>query len=134
MGLQTKRKREHESIQDVMGRMGPAVEERREAIRKELLSESLDEMLANSGSTIRARIMDLYEEGQRQMCLVLQEALSSIHIAGDGWTAPNALGIFGIVGHFTNEEGTLQALLLALVEVKGAHTGEQIATQMFQAR
>ena len=49
----------------------------------------------------------------------------------DSWTAPNALEIFGIVGHFTNEEEKLQALLLALVEVEGAHTGEQLAAHMF---
>ena len=150
--------------------MGPAVEERRNAIRRKLLSESLDketleylfvqtailcdlpfnlvrnhtfrtwleyvnsaanDLLPNSGSTIRAGIMSLYEERQRRICLILQDALSSIHISCDGWTTSNALEIFGIVGHFTNEEGRLQALLLALVEVEGAHTGEQLAAHMF---
>ena len=169
-GVQNKRKRENESIKDVVKRMGPAVEERRDAIRKKLLSESLDketleylfvqtvilcdlsfnlvqnhtfrtwleyvnsaanDLLRNSGSTIRNRIMSLHQEGQRRICLVLQDALSSIHILCDGWTTPNALGIFGIVGHFTNEEGKLQALLLALVEVEGAHTGEQLAAHIF---
>ena len=169
-GVQNKRKQGNESIKNVVKRMGPAVEERRNAIRKKLLSESLDketleylfaqtvilcnlpfnlvqnhtfrtwleyvnsaanDLLPNSDSTIRAKIMSLYEEGQRRICLVLQDALSSIHISFDGWTAPNALGIFGIFGHFTNEEGRLQALLLALVEVEGAHTGEQLAAHMF---
>ena len=169
-GVQNKRKRENESIKDVIKRMRPAVAERRDAIRKELLSENLDkktleyfyiqtviqcdlpfslvqnhtfrtwlqyvnsvtnDLFPNSGSTIWARIMSLYEEGQRRICLVLQEALSSIHISCDGWTTPDAIGIFGIVGHFTDEEGRLQALLLAMVEVEGAHTGEQLATQMF---
>ena len=41
-GVQNKRKRENKSIKDVVKRMGPAVEERRDAIWKELLSESLD--------------------------------------------------------------------------------------------
>ena len=40
--MQNKRKRENESIKDVIKRMGPAVAERRDAIRKELLSENLD--------------------------------------------------------------------------------------------
>ncbi len=75
--------------------------------------------------------MNLYEEGQRRICLVLQDGLSSIHISCDGWTPPNALGIFGIVGYFTNEEGRLQALLLPLVEVEGAYTGEQLAAHIF---
>ena len=168
-GVQQKHKREHESIKDVVRRMGPAAQERRDAIRKELLREHLDkdtleylfvqtvilcdlpfslvqnhffctwleyvnsvanELLPNSGTTIRPRIMSLYQEGQRRICLVLQDALSSIHISCDGCIAPNSLGIFGIVGHFTDEEGTLQALLLALVEIKGVHSGEQLATHM----
>ena len=96
----------------------------------EYVNSAANELLLNSGSTIRTRIMSLYEEGQRRICLVLQDALSSIHISCDGWTGPNALGIFGIGGHFTDEEGTLQALLLALVEIKGVHSGEQLATHM----
>lgn len=35
-GLKTKRKREHENIKDVIRRIGPAVKEQREEIRKEL--------------------------------------------------------------------------------------------------
>ncbi len=63
--------------------------------------------------------------------MVLQDALSSIHILCDGWTSLNTLGIFEIVGHFTNEEGRLLALLLALVEIEEANTGEQLAAYMF---
>ena len=33
--------------------------------------------------------------------------------------------------HFINEEGKLQALLLTLIEIERAHTGEQLAVQMF---
>lgn len=77
-----------------------------------------NDLLPNSGLTIWARIMSLYEKGQRRIYLVLQEALSSIHISYNGWTTPNTIGIFGIVGHFTDKEGRLQALLLVMVEVE----------------
>ncbi len=169
-GVQNKRKRENERIKDVVKRMGPAVEERRNAFRKKLLSESLDketleylfvltvilcdhhfnlvqnhtfptwleyvnsaanDFLPNSCSTIRARMMSLYEEGQRRIYLVLQDALSSIHISYDVWTSPNDLEILGIVSHLTNEERRLQALLLALVKVERAHTGKQVDAHIF---
>ncbi len=68
--------------------------------------------------------MSLYEEKQRRICLILQDALLSIHISCYCWTLPNTFEIFGIVGHFTDGEKILQALLLALVEVKEAYTGE----------
>lgn len=38
--------------------------------------------------------------------------------------------IFGIIGHFTNKEGTLQALLLVLVEIERVLSREQLATHM----
>ena len=57
--------------------------------------------------------------------------LYPLFIFCDGWIAPNALEDFRYVGHFTNEKKKLQALLLALVEVEGAHTGEQLAAYIF---
>lgn len=48
--------------------------------------------------------MSLYEEGKRRNCLVLQDALSSIHISCNKWTSPNRLDIIGVVGHFTTED------------------------------
>lgn len=44
----------------------------------------------------------------------------------------NGLGILGVVGHFTDEDGNLQTLLLSLIEIEGAHTGEQFAQEIFQ--
>ncbi len=168
--VQDKLKWENQSIKDAVKRMGPAVEEWRNAIQKKLLSGSLDKeileylfvqtvilcdlpfnliqnycfrtwleyvnsaannLLPNSNSTIRARIMGLYEEEQCRICLVLQDALSSIYILCDRGTSPNALGLFGIVDNFTNEVRRLQVLLLALVEVEGANTGEQLALHIF---
>lgn len=98
----------------------------------EYINPTANEILPDSHSTICSRIMSLYEEGKRRICLVLQDALSSIHISCDGWTSPNGLGIMGVVGHFTNEDGNLQASLLSLLEIQGAHTGEQLATEIFQ--
>ena len=42
MGVQNKRKQENKSIKDVIKRMGPAIKEWKDVIRKELLSKSLD--------------------------------------------------------------------------------------------
>ncbi len=63
--------------------------------------------------------------------MVLWNILLSIHILCDGWTTPNTLGIFRIVRHFIDEKRRLQALLLALIEIEGKHTEEQLAVNMF---
>lgn len=75
--------------------------------------------------------MSLYKEELRHICLILQDVLSSIYILCDSWTAPNALRIFRIIGHFINKEAKPQALLLALVQVEKAQMREQLAVHMF---
>ena len=72
--------------------------------------------------------MSLYKDGQRQIILVLQDALSSIYISFDSCISPSALGIFEIVGHFTDEKRRLQALLLAFIGVEETYTRDQLAT------
>ena len=57
------------------------------------------------------------------MALILQAAPSSIHITCNAWTTPNHIGVWGIVGHFTSEEGVLCDLLLSLSEQQGSHSG-----------
>ncbi len=71
--------------------------------------------------------MELYAEGKRRVSFMLQAALSSIHITCDGWTTPNLLGAWGVVSHFTSEEGLLRELLLSLSEQEGSHSGQNQA-------
>ena len=95
------------------------------------MSSVANDLLPNLSSTIQTKIMSLYEEKHRRICLVFQEVLLFMHISYDGLTTPNAIGIFGIIGHFTDEKRRLQAFLLIIVEVERAHTGKQLVTQMF---
>lgn len=67
--------------------------------------------------------MNLFTEGKRRIFLMLQSALSSIHITCDAWTTPKHLGAWGIIGHFTSENRSLHDLLLSLSEQEGSHSG-----------
>ena len=71
--------------------------------------------------------MELYAEGKRRVSFMLQAALSSIHITCDAWTIPNHLGAWGVVSHFTSEEGLLRELLLSLSEQEGSYSGQNQA-------
>ena len=89
----------------------------------EYINPAANTALPNSHNTIRSRVMELYQEGKQRVASILQAALSSIHITCDAWTTPNHIGAWGIVGHFTSEEGVLCDLLLSLSEQQGSHSG-----------
>lgn len=89
----------------------------------EYINSAANTALPNSNNTIRSRVMELYQEGKQRVALILQAALSSVHITCDSWTTPNHIGAWGLVSHFTSEEGVLCELLLSLSEQQGSHSG-----------
>ena len=56
----------------------------------------------------------------------LQHSQSCIHLSLDSWTSGNHLSILGVIGH-TIVGGQLQEYVLALQEIQGRHTGENLA-------
>ena len=56
----------------------------------------------------------------------LQDSQSCIHLSLDSWTSGNHLSILGVIGH-TIVGGQLQEYVLALQEIQGRHTGENLA-------
>ncbi len=80
------------------------------------------------------RIISLlfFYEAQRRIRDMLLASQSSIHITQDIWTSPNYFGVLAITAHFTDEEGTLQDLMLAMDEIEGVYSGQNIASYMLQ--
>lgn len=87
------------------------------------INPATNSLLPDSHNIIRSQFMDLFTEGRRPISLMLQSAPSSIYITCDAWTTPNHLSAWGIVGHFTSEDGSLHDLLLSLSEQEGSHSG-----------
>jgi hypothetical protein len=59
---------------------------------------------------------------------LLASAISIIHISFDRWTTKGGKrGFLGVVAHFANAHGKLRDLLIALPQLTGAHTGENMA-------
>jgi hypothetical protein len=74
-----------------------------------------------------------YEDIKEQhIKLVLRKARTKIHISCDLWTSPNSLAILGITAQFINESGNLKSLVLALKEVDGEHSGENMSKYVHQ--
>ena len=59
--------------------------------------------------------------------MALRQARSKIHISCDLWTSPNSKAILGITAQFVNKAGKLTSLVLALKEVVGEHSGENMS-------
>jgi len=86
-----------------------------------------DNLLPNSRTTVGAWVRRTLEEEKLEIKLQLQAALSSIHFTIDTWTSPNHLGLLGLVAHYTSDDGKLKHALIALQEIQGQHSGQNLA-------
>jgi hypothetical protein len=57
----------------------------------------------------------------------MRDAHTNISISFDLWSSPSYLTILGIVGHFIDKNGQRRSAVLALREVDGEHSGENMA-------
>jgi hypothetical protein len=55
---------------------------------------------------------------------------SKIHISFDLWTSPNIHAIIAVVAHFLSPELQLRHVLLAVREIEGSHSGENMAESL----
>ena len=91
------------------------------------LNSAVDGYLVKTGNSIRDWVEDDFLEAKGLVVGVLARALSKIHISCDLWTSPNGYAMCGVAAHFIGHQGHVQAVLLALRKMTGAHSGEQIA-------
>lgn len=78
--------------------------------------------------SVRQYVLRLYNHLQPRVVYELSKALSRIHVSFDGWTTKGGKrGYLGIVAHYVNHEGNLVDLPIALPQLMGAHSGENMA-------
>jgi hypothetical protein len=84
--------------------------------------------LWQSYKSVRQYVMRLYNHLQPRVVYELSKALSRIHVSFDGWTTKGGKrGYLGIVAHYVNRDGNLVDLPIALPQLMGAHSGENMA-------
>lgn len=96
------------------------------------VNPAASDLLPESDSTIRQDVLECHSRLQADVKQRLQSALSSVHITCDLWTSANRLGLLGVVAHCVDEDGVPRCLTLALREVEGAHSGENMASVLFE--
>ncbi len=67
-----------------------------------------------SASTVSRDVKEVWTVSKSEVAAFLQRLKGAIHIAFDGWTAPNVLSYLGVVVLFENQ-GVLVSLLLDFV-------------------
>ena len=51
-----------------------------------------------------------------------------IHISFDVWTAPyGTVALLGVIGHFMDNKGIANSVLIGLRRIEGCHSGENLA-------
>ena len=96
------------------------------------LNPEIDNWLPNSIPTIRTWALRTFEAQKHRIKREVQSALSRIHFTVDLWTSPNALAILGMIAHYTSESRQLEHSVLALRELDGKHSGQNIASSIMQ--
>lgn len=84
-------------------------------------------LVPNSGDTIRAWIMEDFQQRRSDIGKQLRESKSLIHLSYDLWTSPNHLALIGVIGHYVSSDYKVETTLLGLRRLKGSHSGENIA-------
>lgn len=97
------------------------------------LNRQVEPWLPEDHHTIQNWISRQFDFQKIQVKKHLQRALSCIHITTDLWTSGNDLALLGAIAHFVNSEGDLEEILIALKEVDGAHTGENLSKYILAA-
>jgi hypothetical protein len=101
------------------------------AFRDMLAATSLqaEAALWESHKSVQQYVMRLYDFLLPRVVWGLSNALSKIHISFDGWTTKGGKrGYLGIVAHYVNHNGELVDLPIALPQLMGAHSGNNMAT------
>lgn len=94
------------------------------------LNKDIECWLPNSDKKIRDWVIRQFKIQKENVQQMIHSARSEIHISCDLWTSPNSSAILRIVAHFVAEAGKLQRCVLALKDIIGKHTGENLAQAM----
>ena len=92
----------------------------------------LADLLPKAASTIRQWVMNMFEVRKERLRQDMLDSRSSISLSFDLWTSPNYLAVLGVAAHFIDKSGLRRTAVLALREVEGEHSGENIGDVLLQ--
>lgn len=88
--------------------------------------------LVPSRTTFRHWIFEEFAIQKAKLRKELRRSKSNIHLSFDLWTSPNAYSIIAIISHFIDSNGYRRTKLLAIRQLKGDHSGENISKHVLK--
>lgn len=83
-------------------------------------------------NTFRRWVLAEYHRQKKRLKTELKKTRSNIHLSFDLWTSPNCHAIIAVVAHYIDSKGRRQTKLLAIRQLKGEHSGENIAASVLK--
>lgn len=80
--------------------------------------------------TIIENTMKFFYEGQDNITKYFEKFTAKINLTTDIWTSPNGKAILAITAHWVDNNFVLRELILDAIELKGKHTGVNIANHV----
>jgi hypothetical protein len=93
----------------------------------EYLNPATINTIPKTGDTLRMDTIKYFDTTKAILIEQLSSTRSKIHFSFDLWTSPNYQAILAVIGHWTSSNYMVQSALLAMRQVEGGHTGENIA-------
>ena len=86
----------------------------------------------HTSNTLRADCLRYLQTAKSEVIHTLSLAKSRIHLSFDLWTSPNYKAMIAVTGHWTDQNYKAQSVVLAIREVKGEHSGENISETVYK--
>jgi hypothetical protein len=96
------------------------------------LNEDVEVWLPNSSDLVTTWLMRQRDHERERVQCRLWSAYTRIHLSLDLWTSPNHMAILGVIATFISDDSALESFVLALRQVKGDHSGENIANYVME--
>jgi hypothetical protein len=106
------------------------------AVHKGLLTYRnpiVEPVIPASHNTVRSWLIEAYKMNKKLVKRNLAQARSRITLSFDGWKSDNEVDYLGIVAHYIDKDFTVKAVLLALKNTFGNHTGLEMKEHLREA-
>lgn len=90
------------------------------------INKYINTWLPRSHNTVQGWVVRQYEAQKAKIKASLKRSTTRIHVNCDLWSSPNSLAILGVIAHFITRDKELRHVVLALREIDGAYTGENL--------
>jgi len=88
----------------------------------------VDSLLPKAGNTIRSWLEERYHSHQKLLKRDVLSVPHLKHLSFDLWTSPNSYTLLAIILHYTSTQQKPRSTLLAMIRVRGSHSGENLSS------